>query len=168
MSEIKLFKRWLTKNINKFNYKPIITNEAPDKLYFHFEGIIDSIECILCEHWIDIWYNHSEEGVDLLCEIDMPELKMAKDELYYCNTCTEQKLYGSVDELYADHTFKYLLDWVNEIEQEDYIRVMDGGENHGIFCAELKNRKRDWTWEGIEPVNVPLVKNISKNMDEIM
>ncbi len=156
MKEIELFIKWLESNAKLFNYPPIITKENDDEILFLFDGLIPNVVCNLSKNFIDIWYKHAENKIDLLFEIDMPTIEFAKDSLYYCSVCKSPHYYQSENELYENHTFKPLLEWVNKINPQDKARIM-GCLQYGFFSVELGYPNKDSTYKGIKPIYVPIV-----------
>ena len=151
----ELFKKWLSDNISHFAFNPIIIKEDTDTIILQFEGIVDKINCIFSGHFIDICYRDSEGHSDILYEIDLPSVKRKNGRLYYCNDCKEPLFFKNVAELYKEHSFNHLLEWINEIKNEDELRIMDGSQ-YGFFSVEMRQKNKDWSYKEVKPLIVPI------------
>lgn len=134
--QVNEFIKWLNANTGLFKYKPVLVKEHDDEAFYRLEGLSKGLYFNVCEHWIDIWFEIPDGRIDLLCEIDMPEVA-TNDGQYFCSCCKEETVnYKSVEELYAKHTFIHLLNWVNKLTDKHYYQVIEFNPG-GSFAVEL-------------------------------
>lgn len=156
MNNIEIFKSWLSGNIASFNHKPTIIEDKSNYIILRFEGIIDNISCCISDHFIDIWYQHTEDCSAILIEIDMPSIKTSNG-CFICDECKEPDYFKDINELYVEHSFKHLLAWVKNIKTGDTIRALDGSE-YGFFSAEINQVNENWTYKDLNPEFIKVLK----------
>lgn len=111
----KLFSHWLKSNSHRFNVNPYIEKSRKDHFYVKFSGVTDQICCHFGPWQVEVWaqYEGDPELCDIVAEFDLSEARNASGQ-YYCKSCLEAKLYDSREELWIEHSFKPLAEWVNK------------------------------------------------------
>ena len=47
--------------------------------------------------------------------------KIAQDNKHYCELCTKPVYYNSINELYINHSFEPVLEWINNMSKNHYM-----------------------------------------------
>jgi len=108
------FKRWLSRHIELFPYRPFLCEETDLGDLYRFQGVtpllslwVDSYQfIIIVEYYRDCW--------DIIYEFDCPARH--DDRGFYCELCLPEyrKYYQSLSALYEEHSFLPLIDWCHE------------------------------------------------------
>lgn len=142
MNKNILFKNWLSLNKHHFKYQPFLIDEGNNHSTYGFKGLHKGLAVNVNEICFDIWFQISDGREDLVFDIDMP-VTATKGELFYCSRCktvnTSVDYYNSIENMFAEHTFKKLLKWVNNLTLEHHYRAIDFGVDD-VFFVEFKDK----------------------------
>jgi hypothetical protein len=110
----RVFHDWLDGNRSRFAH-PVELQKKPGQWgKYSFAGIHPAISGSLTESGLNVSAEYQGECWDLLFDVDAYPKKVP--EGYVCRECLPgyQKLFVSRSDLWADHLFERLLNWVNE------------------------------------------------------
>lgn len=115
----KLFKKWLKKNLDRFNYKPYPKNSVCNEYYF--EGIAKNITLVMDYRSPEAMIYHvNPQDPNRCCDHDVVEYigyeKYDPQKGYYDSDRVDEKYtyFPTQEELYIHEVFEKIITYVNE------------------------------------------------------
>ncbi|MBW6533909.1 MAG: hypothetical protein K0B11_02775 [Mariniphaga sp.] len=137
--------KWLEDNSNQFLFPPELKVEKRELLMYEFNRLIPELKLSISERNIDIFVEYPVgECFDILFNWEV-DLKTTSDGKVYCTICKSPRKYDNQFDLYSDHSFIPLLNWVNKITKDSYLLLSEYSKDGVITarCAEIiTNKKR--------------------------
>lgn len=133
----KTYDNWIRENHHRFKYSPFILESRKRCFTLGFKGLAPGICVTVCNH------GHSElhiltrsgEDWDGLIDFSLAERK-TYDGRYYCRLCITPEYYSSRKELWEKHTFEPMLEWINKLNEDQWIWLW-GSEGKGGWGANM-------------------------------
>ena len=144
---VESFLSWIGKNGDRFSHKPDIMTIRSESLSFGLLGVIPEICCTLSFYEIEVHAFYKGDHWDILQFFDMPEIDLEMGG-YYCRRCdsTRRRFYPSGEDLFAEHCFEPLLQWVNKAFHERCVLCffkIPGGKWAKVLDSDLLSSDGD-------------------------
>ena len=140
---LRCFTRWLRENKSRFPYEvTVIAKKNASAL--KFQGVCPELKISVYRNYnlysVTASAIYQSEMWDLIWDLD---LIVAKEGVYYyCILCDKAKRYKTKRELYIDHNFEPLVEWVCEnLTPNNYLCFY--GEVDSMTCARIEKSPRD-------------------------
>ena len=150
-----LFTCWLANNRHLFTWEPYIDHEVHRHFVVKFKGITPLISCGFYDGGdISVHVDYFGRYFDIIQELDIRE-EMTPEGRYFCRECRDYQEgevpeYDSREELWAEHSFKPLAEYVSETFTDGSMLLLcnyKGGTSAVIGEGErlemLKIQRRD-------------------------
>ena len=141
------FLSWLSENHGRFIVEPIVPELKEGSLKLSFQGVAPDITIsIHGKGSIVVAVDYQGECWDLLTEFDVfPKRNSAGD--YYCDQCLPGsiKYYRSRMELFKEHSFEPMLEWVNDHFRPDHWIMLFGKKNRMTWAVIVKEEDMEAT-----------------------
>jgi len=136
---LRIFKQWLAENRIRFTYPPWISQIKRRGFEIRFNGVSPHIS-----GWIGrtggnivVAVQYHRECIDIIADLDVYEA-MTADGQYFCSLCVEPIRYKSREELWIQHSFEPLLEWVNsEFTASAWLYIFN---QTGLSYANIKGK----------------------------
>jgi hypothetical protein len=152
----KSFLSWLSVNHNKFLIPVKIGQRDKTLLEFSFEGITSHIRPALNLYEIGLYVYHQKQIWD---SFEFLECRISSNfTSYYCSMCKGEaaeplRYFLTPEELWIDHIFEPLLEWVNtKLYPASWLPLY--GNNRSSTFAELRN---DFPSEYLNAANYSII-----------
>ena len=119
---IKAWLAWYGRNSSRFPFRVRIEKMKKPRcryrLKFYGIGIAYQLSFTMDSSDVTCWVMHEKECWDMFILADSPDIKTTATG-YYCNLCKENKpenfqVYASQAQLWAEHCFEPMLEWMNK------------------------------------------------------
>ena len=137
----RTFDAWLKVNLNRFKFKPVIHLSRKHYFELRFSGLAPELFIHINNNGtVEVVINNKDgEYQDVVADFDLHEETTAEG-MYYCQSCLERTYYPDRASLWRAHVFDDMLEWINEINNDDWICLWGYPSGPNSYGADRKER----------------------------